>query len=38
LPPLPGSSIDWKSLRRAGGADEAEAANDIEEEFDDIPL
>jgi hypothetical protein len=40
--PLPGSSIDWKSMRPAGGADEAEAeddtAGDVEEEFDDIPL
>jgi hypothetical protein len=35
---LPGSSIDWKSMRPSGGDDEEEAANDIEEEFDDIPL
>jgi hypothetical protein len=31
--PLPGSSIDWKSMRPAGGADE-----DVEDEFSDIPL
>jgi hypothetical protein len=40
--PLPGTSIDWKSIRPAGGADEAEAADntaaDVEEEFDDIPF
>lgn len=36
--PLPGSSIDWKSIRPAGGADEAEAEDDAEEEFDDIPF
>jgi hypothetical protein len=35
--PLPGSSIDWKSIRPAGGADEAEAADDVEDEFEDIP-
>jgi hypothetical protein len=35
--PLPGSSIDWKSMRPAGGADEAEAVNAAEEEFDDLP-
>jgi hypothetical protein len=34
--PLPGSSIDWKSMRPAGGVDEAEAAEDDEEEFSDI--
>ena len=36
--PLPGSSIDWKSMRPTGGADEAEAAEDDEEEFSDIPF
>src|SRR5215211_2680671 len=36
--PLPGSSIDWKSMRPAGGADESEAADDAEEEFSDIPF
>jgi hypothetical protein len=36
--PLPGSSIDWKSMRPAGGVDEAEAAEDDEEEFSDIPF
>ncbi len=39
--PLPGSSIDWKSMRPAGGAEEAEAetAADVdEEEFGDIPF
>jgi hypothetical protein len=39
--PLPGSSIDWKSMRPAGGADEAEAAEDndgVEGEFSDIPF
>jgi hypothetical protein len=35
--PLPGSSIDWKSIRPAGGADEEEAADDVEDEFEDIP-
>jgi hypothetical protein len=39
--PLPGSSIDWKSMRPAGGSDEAETAGDVEdddEEFSDIPF
>jgi hypothetical protein len=39
--PLPGSSIDWKSMRPAGGADEVVAAGDVkedEEEFSDIPF
>jgi hypothetical protein len=39
--PLPGSSIDWKSMRPAGRADEAEAAEETEddaEEFSDIPF
>jgi hypothetical protein len=39
--PLPGSSIDWKSMRPVGGADEAEAADaavDDEGEFSDIPF
>jgi hypothetical protein len=39
--PLPGSSIDWKSMRPAGGADEADAANDVEDdedEFSGIPF
>jgi hypothetical protein len=45
--PLPGSTINWKSIRPAGGADEAEAeireakANaeaENEEDFDDIPF
>src|SRR5215207_9685741 len=38
--PLPGSSIDWKSMRPAGRADEAEAASEaeVEEEFEDIPF
>jgi hypothetical protein len=39
--PLPGSSIDWKSMRPAGGADEVVAADNVEddeEEFSDIPF
>jgi hypothetical protein len=39
--PLPGSSIDWKSMRPAGGADEVEAADPVENdeaEFSDIPF
>lgn len=39
--PLPGSSIDWKSMRPAGGADEDEAVTADEEdgdEFSDIPF
>lgn len=39
--PMPGSSINWKSMRPAGGADEAEAADEVEdneEEFSDIPF
>jgi hypothetical protein len=39
--PLPGSSIDWKSMRPAGGADEDEAVTAAEEdgdEFSDIPF
>jgi hypothetical protein len=39
--PLPGSSIDWKSMRPASGADEVAAAGDVEddeEEFSDIPF
>jgi hypothetical protein len=39
--PLPGSSIDWKSMRPAGGADEVAVAGDVEddeEEFSDIPF
>jgi hypothetical protein len=42
--PLPGSSIDWKSMRPIGGADEAEATaavedvEDVEDEFEDIPF
>jgi hypothetical protein len=38
--PLAGSSIDWKSMRPAGGADEVEAAGgveDDEDEFSEIP-
>jgi|SRR5215218_5828307 len=38
--PLSGSSIDWKSMRPAGGADETETedGDGIEEEFDKIPF
>jgi hypothetical protein len=43
--PLVGSSVDWKSLRPAGGADEkeaeqaqAEAEQEAEEDFDNIPF
>ncbi len=43
--PLPGSVINWKSMRPAGGADEreaekvvAQAAQESEEDFDDIPF
>jgi hypothetical protein len=39
--PLPGSTIDWKSMRPAGGADEAETTDetgDDGEEFSDIPF
>jgi hypothetical protein len=45
--PLPGSTINWKSIRPAGGADEAEAEireakataeAENEEDFDDIPF
>ena len=43
--PLAGSTINWKSMRAAGGADEreaeqkkAEAKKEEEEDFDDIPF
>jgi hypothetical protein len=43
--PLTGSTINWKSIRAAGGADEreaekkrAEAEKEEEEDFDDIPF
>ncbi len=43
--PLAGSSINWKSLRAAGGVDEkearatkVEAEKESEEDFDDIPF
>ena len=43
--PLTGSTINWESLRAAGGADEreaeekpAQAEKEEEEDFDDIPL